>query len=151
MMEQMMYVDTKTYLPDDILVKLDRASMGVSLEARVPILDHRIVEFAARLPMSMKIQNNQGKIILRNILYKYLPRDLINQQKKGFGIPIGQWIRGPLRDWAESLLNKKRLNEEGFFNPEPIRKKFEEHISGKENWEFHIWSVLMFQAWLEEQ
>ncbi|MEA2163633.1 MAG: hypothetical protein QOK37_1760 [Thermoanaerobaculia bacterium] len=149
--ERMMFADQVSYLPDDILAKVDRASMVVSLESREPLLDHRLVEFAWRLPLSMKLRNGKGKWILRQLLSRYVPEALFERPKMGFGIPLDDWLRGPLRDWAESLLDERRLLNESFFQVDAIRTKWDEHLSARGEWQAYIWTALMFQAWLDRE
>jgi asparagine synthase (glutamine-hydrolysing) len=149
--ENMMYWDFMTYLPGDILVKVDRAAMAVSLETRVPMLDHRVIEFAWSLPLRFRVRAGTGKWLLKELLSRYVPRTLTDRPKTGFGIPIDSWLRGPLRDWAESLLDESRLRSEGFLNPAPIRQKWLEHVGGRRNWAYWLWDVIMFQTWHEEQ
>lgn len=148
---RMMALDGLTYLPDDILVKVDRASMAVSLETRAPFLDRDVMEFAWRLPMSMKIRDGKGKWILRQLLDRHVPRALIERPKMGFGIPLDQWLRGPLREWASDLLAEDRLRREGFLHPQAITSAWQAHLKGEASFGYRLWSVLMFQAWLEEQ
>jgi len=147
----MMLKDLLGYLPNDILTKVDRASMSVSLETRVPFLDHELVEATFRVPINMHLFGGKSKSILRDILYKYVPQDLIERPKMGFGIPLDSWLRGPLKDWAESQLNEKRLDYEGYFVTQKVRKIWMEHLNGSKNWSSQLWNILMFQSWLENQ
>ncbi len=147
---RMMFWDSITYLPDDILCKVDRAAMACSLETRVPFLDHRVAELAWRLPLHMKIRGNVGKWALRQVLYRHVPRELIERPKAGFAIPIGQWLRGPLRAWAEELLDPSRLQAEGYFRPEPIQNVWKEHLSGRYDHTPKLWAILMFQSWHQQ-
>lgn len=147
---RMMLADSVFYLPNDILCKVDRAAMATSLETRAPFLDHRVAETAWRLPMSMRIRGRTGKWALRQILYRYVPEALVDRPKMGFGIPIGRWLRGPLLPWAEAMLDKHRISEEGYFDPEQVRKIWSIHRDGKRNLEQVLWPILVFQAWNEQ-
>ena len=147
--EYMMAIDTLTYLPDNNLCKVDRASMFSSLETRIPLLDQNIVEFAWSLPFQTKFFNNETKWPLKQILYKYVPKKLIDRPKMGFSVPLGDWLRGPLRDWAEELISERRLKNDGYFDSLMVRKMWDEHLSKKYNWQHKLWNVLIFQSWLD--
>lgn len=147
----MMFADALRYMQDDILVKVDRAAMYNSLETRVPFLDPDLIEFAWRLPLNMKIRHGTGKWILRELLMRYLPDYNFTNQKKGFSVPLSDWLRGPLRDWAEALLDENRLSSEGYFHAEPIRKVWKSHLSSKRDHSRKLWNIIMFQAWLEQE
>jgi asparagine synthase (glutamine-hydrolysing) len=148
---RVMFWDMLSYLPDDVLVKVDRASMAVALETREPLLDHRVVEFAWRLPLSYKVRAGRGKWLLRRVLHRHVPPELVERPKAGFAVPIGAWLRGPLRDWGEALLDRRRLEDEGYLDAAAVRRKWEEHVAGRADWRHHLWDVLMFQAWLEDR
>jgi asparagine synthase (glutamine-hydrolysing) len=146
-----MYCDATSYLPDDILCKVDRASMAVSLETRVPFLDHRVAEVAARIPVAMKLREGRGKLILRKLLDREVPSSLVDRPKAGFAVPVGEWIKGPLRDWAESLLNPTSMAADGWFDAKAVDTRWRTHLAGRQDSTAALWSVLMFQAWLKEQ
>jgi len=147
--EKMMLLDALTYLPDDILAKVDRASMAVSLEARGPLLDYRLFEFAWRVPLEFKLRDGKGKWILRELLNRYVPRELVDRPKSGFAIPVAKWLRGPLKGWAEELLGEKRLRDEGILDSGEVRRTWKEHLDGY-NRSDRLWAVLMLESWLEE-
>ena len=146
---QMMYMDTLNYLPNDILVKVDRASMASSLETRLPLLDHRIVEFAWSIPLEMKLQNKRSKWLLREVLKRYLPYNLIDRPKSGFAVPIAKWLKGPLKNWADELLDEKLIDSQEFLSSKSINSIWNEHLSGKQNLSKKLWTILMFQSWLK--
>jgi asparagine synthase (glutamine-hydrolysing) len=145
-----MYHDMRTYLPGDILTKVDRAAMSTGLETRIPILDHRVVEFAATLPTRYLRKNRDGKRVLREVLFRRCPKELFDRPKRGFAVPVREWLRTDLRDWAEAQLDPHRLEQEGYLRAAPIRRVWHEHLSGERNWQHQLWPVLMFQAWMEE-
>jgi asparagine synthase (glutamine-hydrolysing) len=146
-----MFLDTMTYLPDDILTKVDRATMAWSLEGRMPFLDPDVAAFAWRLPPDMKMRGSTGKWLLRRLLHRYVPAALVERPKAGFGVPVGDWLRGPLRPWAEDLLGPDRLRHDGLLAPDPVRRLWAEHLSGRYDRQFELWDVLMLQAWLDAQ
>lgn len=147
--ERMMITDLISYLPNDILTKVDRAAMAISLETRVPFLDPNVIRFAASLPLHMKIRDGSNKWILKQILYKHIPKNLIDRPKMGFSVPLDQWLRGPLKDWAERLLDPKKIEQQGFFKADFISKKWQQHQTGFRNWQYQLWNILIFQQWLE--
>jgi asparagine synthase (glutamine-hydrolysing) len=149
LVDDMMMRDTVGYLPDDILVKLDRATMSVSLEGRIPLLDHRLVELLASMPARMKVRDGETKYLLRRVLDRYVPPTLTRSPKSGFGVPVGNWLRGPLKRWAEELLSPARIARDGYLREEPIRDMWDAHQGRRRDWGYHLWDVLMFQSWLD--
>jgi asparagine synthase (glutamine-hydrolysing) len=150
LIQEMMYRDTKNYLPGDILTKVDRASMAVSLEVRSPFLDYHVIEQAWQLPIQMKLRGSQGKIVLKELLSCYVPDSLFERPKMGFGVPMAEWLRGPLRDWADSLLCQTSIEKSDVFHPELIQRYWGEHLSGQRNWQYPLWTILMFQEWSQQ-
>jgi asparagine synthase (glutamine-hydrolysing) len=148
---RMMYCDAVSYLPDDILAKVDRASMAVSLETRVPFLDHRVAELAAHIPLELKVRDGRGKYLVRKLLDRMVPRELVERPKAGFAIPVGEWIKGPLRPWAEDLLDPTRMRGEGLLDPDIVQKRWQDHLHGRRDSSPALWALLMFQAWVREQ
>jgi asparagine synthase (glutamine-hydrolysing) len=146
-----MFEDQSNYLPGDILHKVDRAAMSCSLEVRIPLLDHRMVEHAWKIPNDLKVRRGVSKWLLRKIAYRYIPAAMLERPKSGFAVPIGGWLRKELRDWAEALLEPGQLRQQGYFNVGAVRERWMQHLSGKQNWEHQLWSILMFQAWLHSQ
>jgi asparagine synthase (glutamine-hydrolysing) len=146
----MMLADAMTYLPDDIMVKVDRANMAVALEGRAPLLDYRVIEHAWRMPLDAKLSSRGSKWPLRQILYKMVPREMIERPKMGFGVPMADWLRGPLKEWARDLLNPERLSNQGLIDPTIVHQTWREHATGKRNWQAKLWNILMLQAWIDE-
>ena len=146
----MVALDMVGYLPDDILVKVDRATMAVGLESRAPFLDHRLVEYSWRIPKALKIRGATGKWLTRELLYRLVPKELVDRPKQGFGVPIDEWLRGPLREWAHSLLSEQTIRESGMLDAEHVSRRWREHLSGTQSWAPFLWSVLMFEAWRKE-
>jgi asparagine synthase (glutamine-hydrolysing) len=148
---KMMLLDSLMYLPGDILTKVDRASMSTGLEVRAPLLDHRVVEFAAQTPMQLKLRAGQGKWLLREVLHEYVPQSMVERPKMGFAVPLGTWLRGPLKNWAEDLISPESLRAQGYLNEQLISQKWGEHLRSERNWEHQLWGVLMFQSWLQTE
>lgn len=149
--ERMMYADTLTYLPDDVLVKVDRAAMAVSLEAREPLLDHRLFAFGWSLPVDMRVADGNGKRLLKSVLFRHVPEALVERPKKGFSVPMAEWLRGPLRPWAEELLSTESLGEIGCFNVPFLRQVWESHSSSRADWSQQLWNTLMLASWLHDR
>ena len=147
---RMMYCDAVSYLPGDILCKVDRAAMARGLEVRIPFLDHRVAEAAARIPLAMKVRKASGKHILKQLLFSHVPRQLFDRPKAGFSVPVGKWIKGALRPWAEDLLSRERLDRQGFFRGAMIERRWRDHLAGRRDATWSLWPVLMFQAWHEQ-